>query len=256
MHKAASSPHATFMNPECCSIMKSSVFIILLLATVFAFGCDDPMRPGLGGVGGTDMTGILKPMTKVKVSFIATTLLHVDFRQGGLDPGSEQDQWAERVYLFHNFDPSYTIGWDDSVFTIRACYSIINLTTGGGLEDSRCDDQSLIRGTCGHGSPTVNDLTCFVSHLEGYAPGQPPDPDNYRLSYINLTIPKLTLEAVYDDSVSYVISDAATWRAASFSYSLDERWYSTFNKKLNVTQFDTLGAVSQPVCRLVFYAPK
>lgn len=195
-------------------------------------------------------------MTKVRVIFDATTLLHVSSKQSSFDPGSDNDQWARRIYTFGNYDPIYSIEWHDTEFSMKSGYTIVNRTTGNGIEDSRWSDQSLIRGHCGQTTMDITDLLCFVSVLEGYSPGQSPSPDNYRQSYINLSIPHLTLESIFDDSISFVVSDPDVWRSVGISYSDDERWYSTFTRKLSITAFDTVGVESKPACRLVFYAPE
>lgn len=245
----------TFSSGPCWLSMRSRVYPCILLLAVLWIGCEDRIPIATGPGGGADISSYLRPMTHARVEFRATTLLHVYSKQGSLDPGSNQDQWAERLYDFENYDSSYSIDWQDSVFSMRSCYRVVNLSTGG-IEDTRCSGQSLIRGSCGQSNQEIHDLTCFVSDLEGASPGQLPDDNNYRQSYTNLSVPTMTLETVYDDSVSFIVNDESQWQRVGFSYADDERWYGTYITKLHVPQWDTLGVQTKPTCRIVFYDPK
>ncbi|MBS1902766.1 MAG: hypothetical protein JSS75_03595 [Bacteroidetes bacterium] len=223
--------------------------------SLLAAGCDNTIVGSSGPVG-ADLVSYLRPMTKVRVYMTASTLVRYGVIQSSFDPGASNDIWSERLYRFENYDTSYSIDWQDSEFSMKSCYRILNLTTGGGSEDTYCSDRSLIRGTCGSASGGVSDLTCFVSVLAGSSSSQSPDPDNYRMSYLSIRVPKLSLEAIHDDSVSFVMNDPNLWRSVGLSYSDSERWDGSYSKNVTLLQFDTLGIQTTPQCRVVFYNPK
>lgn len=128
----------------------------------------------------------------------------------------------EGMFYSSSFDPSFTIASD-------------------------CGDNSLIRGVYHSGTKLISDLLCLFQKCEGCQ-----DPGNYKAQSAFLKTPGMELEALSEDSVSFIIKN---WDAGAVSigFNNDEISYSTYIRQIRMTAFDTVGKDYPPVCRAVFF---
>jgi hypothetical protein len=217
----------------------------LLIGLLLCSGCDNPAVVPAGG-GGSDYLPYLQSMTKVSVTFTGQTLHHAYLKQGCLDPGNTSDLWLIRQHEYQNRDSAYTIIWQDSFFSTKACFILRQLDPSFTIA-SDCGDNSLIRGVYHSGTKSISDLLCLFQKCEGFQ-----DPANYKAQSAFLKAPSIELEALSYDSVSFVIKN---WGAESLSigYNNDELSFSTYIRQIRMTAFDSLGKTYPPVCRAVFF---
>src|SRR2546423_96898 len=141
-------------------IKRSCLFLLLLCA-----GCDDrAVIPT--GISGSDFLPYLQGMNKISVSFTAATLHHTFLKQGSLDAGWNSYIWLIRQHVYENRDSAYTLLWEDSSFSSKACF-FLRQTDPSFIIASDCGDRSLIRGIYHNGTHSVTDLLCMFQECEG-----------------------------------------------------------------------------------------
>lgn len=218
--------------------------IFLLFSLSILVGCDDPGGTSQKYDGGNySLSEYLRTMKKVKVTYIAGTNHHYVVDQGSLDNGSATDIWFTRQYQFTNSDSAYSLSWQDSTFSTRACFSL-HVIDGRYLLESGCDNNSLIRGSVDDATKTITGLLCLYRSLDGKF-----DPTTYKTIDASLTSERFVLDSLFEDSIIFVATD---YLSTSLSYKSEEVAYSTYKKISELTEVDEAGVITKPQCRLVF----
>lgn len=219
-------------------------YVYLLFFLGIMIGCDDPGSARRTYDGGNySLSEYLRTMKKVKVTFIAGTNHHYIVDQGSLDSGSENDIWFTRQYQFLNADSTYTLSWQDSTFSTRACFSL-HVIDGHYQLESGCDINSLIRASVDDATKTISGLLCFYRSIDGKF-----DPTNYKTIDASLSSPRFVIDSLFADSITFVATD---YLSTSLSYKSEEVAYSTYKKISELTEVDKTGVGIKPLCRIVF----
>ena len=221
------------------SFSRAFLFCILIFQ-----GCETPATAPIGS-SGFDYLPYLQTMNKIRVQYIGQTLLHYYTKQGTRDSGTDLDWWLVRQFEFQNTDTTYTLEWQDSLFTTRCCFAMQEVDVPYTFE-SGCSSSSLIRGVYNSTTKTVSNLLCMFQSLMGGT-----DPNNYQAQNASLQTAPLDFETASDDSVSFTIRN---WSAGAVrpAYNDDELWTGTYIKKIQLLAFDTLARAYPPLCRIVF----
>jgi hypothetical protein len=227
------------------------LFILLTFLAAVGTGCSDSSIHtfGPGGSGSFDVVGLLQTMTAAKVTVMANTLHHTFVKQGGRDAGVATDLWGVRQYNFQSSESGIT--WSDSGVTSELSFSVINVDPPFAFDVSSAT-KSLMRCSVDPSGKTIHDLRCTASNYDNPDSGDP-NFDNNRYRTLSFSTPTLTLDSVFDDSVSFIIRDPQIWQHISLAYSHDETVYTTYKKQFILTAFDTLCQDYSNSCRLVFY---
>jgi hypothetical protein len=219
-------------------------YIYLLFALSVITGCDDPgSASGKYDGGNYSLSEYLRTMKKVKVTYITGTNHRYIVDQGSLDGGSANDIWFTRQYQFLNSDSAYTLSWQDSTFSTRACFSL-HVIDGNYQLESGCDINSLIRGSVDDATKTITGLLCFYRSLDGKF-----DPTTYKKIDVSLNSPRFVIDSLFEDSIRFVATD---YLSTSLSYKSEEVAYSTYKKTSELIEVDKTGVTVKPQCKVVF----
>jgi hypothetical protein len=219
------------------------VLWILFGFLIFA-GCDQPVRTPTGAAG-NDFQSVLQSMSKVRVTYSGMTDLHTSLKQSSIDPGAVSDLWMPRKFVYENTDSAYTITWQDSQFSTKACFLFGQLDPWYELA-SDCGTETLIRGTCNNSTLSLSSLVCEIKALTSFGQG------NFQTESASLTAPTLELEKIADDSVSFVVKNF-TPGSVALGYWYKEVEFVTFIREMQLSAYDTLGVQYPQACRVVFY---
>jgi len=217
--------------------------IFLLISLSIFVGCDAPGSMPKTYSGDYSLTDYLRTMKKVKVTYIAGTSHRYEVHQGSLDSGSANDIWFTRQYQFLNSDSAYTISWQDSTFSSRACFSL-HVIDGHYLLESGCDDNSLLRASVDDATKSISGLICFYHSLDGKF-----DPTNYKTVDASLSSPRFVIDSLFEDSITFVATD---YLSTSLTYKSEEVAYTTYTKMSELTEVDKTGIITKPLCKIVF----
>ncbi|MDP4220782.1 MAG: hypothetical protein Q8916_05965 [Bacteroidota bacterium] len=224
--------------------MRIPIISIILLGSLLG-GCDTPTTTPFHGGQDYDYLSWLQSMTKIRVSFTAQTLLQTYLKQGTLDHGNKTDQWLLREEDYEKSDSIISIVWQDSAFSARGSFAFRELDPSFAIEGDD-GNNSVMSGTFHQSTKTISDLLCIFQKCEGCQ-----DPNNYISDYAFIKTSNVGLESLSEDSISFVMTGGEGAGALGFAH--DEVSYTTYIKQIKMTAFDTLGTVSPPVCRVVFY---
>ncbi len=191
-------------------------------------------------------------MNHVRVTITAKTNHHSFLRQTSFDPGVDQDSWLPRQYSFTNTDTTFILHWQDSVFTTSACFSAICLSPLGYI-DYGCGGNTTLRGIYHLQDNSVTELLAFYSELDNPSQGGYPDDFNYRQRYASINIPRVELDSVFDDSVTFIIKDQSLWQSVMLSYNADEKYYGSYIRQQSYKGIDLNNIEYPPKCRVVFF---
>jgi len=222
--------------------MKPALHKLLLAALIMASGCDQPTHLPVGSVN-TDFIEWMKTMTKIKVTYSGMTNLHSYLKQGVIDPGTTTDYWYPREMEFSNWDSSYTISWQDSVFETRSCFVFRQIDPPFTLS-SDCGTTTMIRGIYHSSSRTVSDIYCMFRSYHAS------DQNNYQEQDATMILPAIDIESVGDDSLSFSLKN---WNPGSLriDYNYDEEAYTTYIRQMHLAGFDSSAADYPNSCRVV-----
>ncbi len=232
--------------------MKRAEIIWIFLSTILVFiGCENPGPISTGHDSGSQLQQYLQTMNHVRVTLIGNTNHHSLVKQTSFDPGAEHDLWLPRKYCFANTDTTFILHWHDSAFTTSACFSAICLSPLGYIEYG-CGGNTTLRGIYHSQENTVTELLSFYSELDNPQGGYPDD-NNYRDRYASITIPRVELDSVFDDSITFIIKDQSLWQSVVLSYKSDEKYYGSFIRQQTYQGIDLNNTEYPPECRIVFF---